>query len=159
MTKASGTDPESRGRTLAPGSGQGPAVVLAEPLSLWGGLDPQTGVIVERRHPQAGASVRGCVVVMPAGRGSSSSSTVLAEAIRNDTAPAAIVLRDPDPILALGSMVASELYSVRCPVVVAAPSVSELIRTGDTVQVMGSAPGDPAEITIRSRASPPPAGR
>jgi predicted aconitase with swiveling domain len=55
---------------------------------------------------------------MPAGRGSSSSASVLAEAVRAGTAPAAIVLGEPDLILSIGSAVAEELYGKRVPVVV-----------------------------------------
>ena len=106
------------GRTLVPGEARGPALVLTEPLSFWGGLDPATGAIVDVRHPQRGAVVTGTVLVMPGGRGSSSSSSVLAEAIRAGTAPAAIVLAEPDPIIALGALVARELYGASIPIVV-----------------------------------------
>ena len=106
------------GRTLAPGIVEGDVLALTEPLSLWGGLDPVTGAILDPRHPQQGRTVTGRVLVMPSGRGSSSSSTVLAEAIRLGTAPAAIVLGEPDVILALGSIVARELYGVAMPIVV-----------------------------------------
>lgn len=94
------------------------ALVLDEPLSLWGGVDPATGEIIDVHHPQHGAIVSGRVLVMPAGRGSSSSASVLAEAVRAGTAPAAIVLGEPDLILSIGSAVAEELYGVRVPVVV-----------------------------------------
>jgi predicted aconitase with swiveling domain len=105
-------------RTLIAGEGGGDALVLDEPLSFWGGVDPATGEIVDVHHPQRGANVAGRVLVMPSGRGSSSSSSVLAEAIRVGAAPAAIVLAEPDPILALGSIVARELYGKVVPVVV-----------------------------------------
>jgi predicted aconitase with swiveling domain len=107
-----------RARVLHPAAGHGPALILSEPLSLWGGLDPRSGEIVEPRHPQRGASVAGRVVVMPAARGSSSSSSVLAEAARAGAAPAAILLGEPDAILAVGAAVAEELYGVQIPVVV-----------------------------------------
>jgi predicted aconitase with swiveling domain len=94
------------------------ALVLEEALSLWGGLDPATGEIVDAHHPQRGANVAGRVLVMPAARGSSSSASVLAEAARAGTAPAAIVLREPDLILAIGSTVAEELYGARIPIFV-----------------------------------------
>ena len=96
----------------------GRALVLDEGLSLWGGMDPATGELIDSHHPQRGASLTGRVVVMPSGRGSSSSASVLAEAVRAGTAPAAIVLGEPDLILAIGSAVAEELYGVVVPVVV-----------------------------------------
>ena len=105
------------GRTLVPGEARGPALVLSEPLSFWGGLDPATGAIIDAHHPQLGAVVTGTVLVMPGGRGSSSSSSVLAEAIRAGTAPAAIVLAEPDAIIALGALVARELYGASIPII------------------------------------------
>ena len=122
-------------RTLVPGTAEGRALVLDEPLSFWGGVDPEFGDITDVRHPQHGASVTGRILVMPSGRGSSSSSSVLAESIRAGTAPAAIVLGEADPILALGAIVARELYGIVMPVVVATdPS----LRTGRVTTVTAS---------------------
>ena len=106
------------GHVLAPGQADGEVLTLGAPLSLWGGLDPATGAIVDPRHPEYGRAVTGRVLVMPSGRGSSSSSTVLAEAIRLGTGPAAVILREPDGILALGSIAARHLYGVAVPVVI-----------------------------------------
>ena len=75
-------------RVMVAGSAMGDALVLEEPLSFWGGLGPETGEIIDRRHPQSGTIATGRVLVMPSGRGSSSSSSVLAEAIRAGTGPA-----------------------------------------------------------------------
>ena len=110
-----------KGRVLAPGSASGQALVLSEPLSLWGGLDPTNGDVIDPHHPQRGASLAGRVVVMPAARGSSSSSSVLAEAARAGVAPAALLLGEPDLILAIGAAVADELYGVRIPVLALPP--------------------------------------
>ena len=117
--------------SLVEGEARGEVLVLDEPLSLWGGLDPVTGRIVDVHHPQAGEIIAGRILVMPSGRGSSSSSTVLAEAIRLGTAPAAIVLGEPDPILALGAIVARELYGHTIPVLVG----DVRFATGDHVTV------------------------
>lgn len=105
-------------RFLVPGPVEGPVVALSEPVSFWGGIDPVTGVVVDRRHPEAGVSVTGGVLVVPYGRGSSSASSVLAEMIRAGTAPAALVLRTADPILVLGAVVADELYGGVTPIAV-----------------------------------------
>jgi predicted aconitase with swiveling domain len=72
---------------------------------------------------------------MPFGRGSSSSSSVLAEATRLGSGPAAIVLSEPDPILPLGALVAQELYGLTVPIVVLAEEAYRTIRTGDVVTV------------------------
>ena len=118
-------------RTLVPGTAAGEVLVLDEPLSFWGGVDPATGEVIDVRHPQRGANVAGRVLVMASGRGSSSSSSVLAETVRAGTAPAAIVLAGPDPILALGAIVARELYDLAVPIILATAG----IRTGDVVTV------------------------
>lgn len=107
-------------QVLVTGTAHGPVLVLDEPLSFWGGVDPTTGRVIDRHHPQHGAELTGAILVMPSGRGSSSASSVVAELIRNGRGPAGIVVREPDPIIALGAIVAAELYPDRaCPVVVA----------------------------------------
>lgn len=113
----------------------GQALVLDEPLSLWGGMDPATGELIEARHPQLGAQLAGRVVVMPSGRGSSSSASVLAEAVRAGTAPAAILLGEPDLILAVGAAVAEELYGVVVPVVVLEATRLAAIPDGIEVRI------------------------
>lgn len=104
---------------LVDGDASGVAAILDEPLSFWGGYDSVTGTIVDRSHPQRGESLAGKVVVMAHGRGSSSSSAVIAEALRLGTGPAAFVLSEPDSIIVTGVLVARLLYEVECPVVVA----------------------------------------
>lgn len=113
----------------------GRALVLDEGLSLWGGMDPATGELIDSHHPQRGVHLAGRVVVMPSGRGSSSSASILAEAVRAGTAPAAIVLDEPDLILAIGSAVAEELYGVTVPVVVVGPAVRAAIVDGAEVRI------------------------
>ncbi len=127
----------AEGRTLVAGTAEGEVLVLDEPLSFWGGVDPANGEVIDVRHPQRGASVAGRVLVMPSGRGSSSSSSVLAETVRAGTAPAAIVLSEPDPILALGAIVARELYGRAIPIVVVAERAA---TTGDVLAVRAEGP-------------------
>lgn len=122
-------------RVLLAGEARGAALVLDEPLSMWGGLDPATGVIIDRRHPQAGETVTGRILVMPSGRGSSSAASVLAEAIRLGTAPAAIVLAEPDGILLVGALVAEEMYGLTCPIVVADPDTYSSLAAGTELAI------------------------
>jgi uncharacterized protein len=135
MTR-SGRRRELQGRALVAGEAAGPALVLEAPLSLWGGMDPHTGRLSDHHHPQLGATLTGQVLVMPSGRGSSSSSSVLAESIRLGTAPLAILLSDPDDILVLGALVAEYLYARTCPIVVL-PIATGTIATGDHLKVQG----------------------
>jgi uncharacterized protein len=136
MTR-SGHRVELQGRALLAGETAGPALVLEAPLSLWGGMDPANGRVSDHHHPQLGARVSGRVLVMPSGRGSSSSSSVLAEAIRLGTAPLAILLAEPDEILVLGGLVAEYLYDRTCPIVVVPGAAHAAIATGDQVEVHG----------------------
>lgn len=105
--------------TLVPGRAEAPLARLAEPLSFWGGYDAASGRIIDRWHPDLGRTCAGLVLMMTAGRGSSSGSSVLAEALRRGTGPAAIILAERDPILVTGALVAAELYGTTCPIVVA----------------------------------------
>ena len=105
-----------RGRTLVPGAAAGPVVAIA-PLSFWGGFDPESGCVTDRSHPACGVSLAGTILVMRAGRGSSSSSSVFAEAVRRGTAPAGVVLVQADAVLSVGAQVAATLYGRQCPVV------------------------------------------
>lgn len=105
-----------RGGTLHAGQARAEVVHLSEPLSFWGGTDAQ-GWVIDANHPQHGQSISGRVVVMEAGRGSSSSSTVLAEQLRSGHGPAALILGVADPILVVGALVAEELYGIKLPIV------------------------------------------
>ena len=118
---------------LISGDVSGLALRLSEPLSFWGGVDPTTGLIVEERHPQHGQSITAKILSMPHGRGSSSSSAVLAESLRLGTGPAAIVLDQIDSILMVGALVARELYGKVCPMVVSTAQ----IRTGERWTLTG----------------------
>lgn len=105
-----------RGRSLHPGTATG-RTRRVEPLSFWGGTDLTTGTITDQRHPQRGKEISGRVLVMRTGRGSSSSSSVLAEQLRTGVGPAAIILTEPDAIIVVGAIVAAELYERFLPVV------------------------------------------
>lgn len=123
------------GRAVIPGPARGIALVSKEPLSLWGGLNTETGEIVDRRHDRSGAIVTGRVLVFPGGKGSSTASAVLLESIRAGTAPAAMIHLRTDPILALGAIVADELYGRSLPIVVLPEAAFASIRDGDALAV------------------------
>jgi len=129
---------------LTRGEGRGPVVRLAEPVSFWGGVDLH-GTIVDHFHPDVGTSLTGCVLVMSGGRGSSSASSVLAELIRTGKGPVAIVLEEGDAILALGAMVADELYGIVMPVVESG-LLHDRLTTGDVVTVRSDIGTGAAEI-------------
>lgn len=124
-----------RARLLTSGTAEAPVLSLDEPLSFWGAFEPRTGVILDVHHPQRGSCVKDTVLVMTETRGSGSAPGAIAEAIRLGTAPAAIVLAEPDINLAVGAEVAATLYGRGC--VVACVTADELaqLRTARRVAI------------------------
>ncbi len=133
---------------LLPGAASGAPLRLDEPLSFWGGLDPTTGSIIDRWHPQRWRNVAGRVLMMPTGRGSSSGSAALAEAIRLGVGPAAILLLERDPIVVVGAMVAAELYARECPVLLASKDDWDSLAAASRLTVEGGPSG--AKIAAES---------
>lgn len=125
-------------QVLVAGTAVGELLLLPEPLSLWGGLNPETGEICDRRHPSAGRMVTGKVLAMPAGRGSSSASSILLEAVRQGTAPVAIITSEVDGILALGAAVAREMYAQAPPVLVLLPELYARLPASGTIHISES---------------------
>ena len=122
-------------RVLVAAPASGRVLRLEEPLSLWGGLDPRTGEIIDRRHPQSGEVGSGRVWCMVHGRGSSSASSILLEAVRLRTAPAAILLLEEDGILSLGATVAQELYGHSPAILLLAPRHHRQLEDGELVEI------------------------
>ncbi|MGO1973390.1 MAG: aconitase X swivel domain-containing protein [Propionibacteriaceae bacterium] len=129
---------ELAGLVLQPGQARGRVLRLDRPLSFWGGTSLD-GMIIDRQHPQYGQSLVGRVLAMTSGRGSSSSSSVLAEQVRSGCGPAAVLMAEPDAIVALGAIVAAELYAIRVPVLVITPADFASLSSGEDVSV--TAPG------------------
>ncbi len=117
------------------GSAEGPALVSDEPLSFWGGYDHRTGEIIDRRHPLSGEIAAGKILVMPFTRGSSTTTAVLLEAVRSNTAPLAILTTQVDSFFALASIVADVLYGKKIPLVVLPAEVCAAIPRGTQMQV------------------------
>lgn len=122
------------GRVLIPGRARGEALVLDAPISFWGGVSPGDGRIVDPRHPQHGATLTGTVLLIAETVGSSSSSSILLELLRQGLGPAALLLRTLDAVLPLGAVVAEELGYAPCPVLEIDWGPLEP-RTGDVLRV------------------------
>jgi predicted aconitase with swiveling domain len=120
---------------IVAGEASGTAVTASEPLSFWGGLNPDTGEIIDRRHPLSGQIVTGRVLVLPHGRGSCSASGVFLEAIRNGTAPAAVIVSRIDPIIGLGAILGEELYERTIPIVLVSADDRDTIADGDQIAI------------------------
>lgn len=95
-----------RGRVIVEGDARGIALVSDRPISFLGGVDPDTGRIVEPGHPLEGQSVAGRVLVFPMGKGSTVGSYTLYRLAKAGLAPAAIVNAESEPIVAVGALIA-----------------------------------------------------
>ena len=99
------------------GRGSGELLHSTVGLSFWGGIDPTSARVIDATHPLHGACVAGAVLAIPSGRGSCTGSAVLLELLLAGRAPAAIVLRQPDEILAIGAIVGEELFGRSVPLI------------------------------------------
>jgi hypothetical protein len=95
-----------KGRTISPGKAEGEALVSREPIGFYGGIDPKTGVVIEKGHELEGQSIRGKIFVFPHGKGSTVGSYVIYGLKKNGVAPAAIVNKETETIVATGVILA-----------------------------------------------------
>ena len=118
---------ELKGRLISKGKGEGEALVTSMPISFYGGVDPNTGVVIEKGHELQGISVKGKILVFPTGKGSTVGSYTLYRMKKNGTAPAGMVNRECETVVAVGAII-SEI-----------PCVDKIdiskIKTGDKVSI------------------------
>lgn len=105
-----------KGRSIAKGSGRGELLVSPAPISFLSGVDPETGVVVEKGHPLEGEIIAGRVLAFPYGKGSTVGSYVIYALRQNGTAPAAIINVEAEPIIAVGAIIAEVPMIDRLPV-------------------------------------------
>lgn len=106
-----------RGAAYVKGSASGQLLTSDLELSFWGGVDPQSGQIIDHHHPLCGQHLQGMVLAIPGGRGSCSGSGVVLELLLNDNGPKAIIFERREDILTLGVMIAEEVFGKAIPVV------------------------------------------
>lgn len=116
-----------KGRKVAKGTARGEALVSNEGISFYGGVEPETGKVVEKDHPLEGQCITGKILVFPMGKGSTVGSYVLYDMKKRGTAPAAIVNKEVEPIIAVGAIISK----IPC---VDRIDISK-IRTGDRLSV------------------------
>ena len=88
------------------GYAEGEALISIDPVSFYGGVDPETGIITEPGHAVEGECVKGRVFVFPTGKGSTVGSYVIYRMKRLGTAPAAVINTDTEAIIATGCVLA-----------------------------------------------------
>lgn len=93
------------GRRISRGRAEGQALVSTEPISFYGGVDPNTGIVIERGHSLEGKKITGRVLVFPTGKGSTVGSYTLYRLKKNGLAPCAIINQECDAIVAVGAII------------------------------------------------------
>ena len=124
-----------RGRVLVAGEASGESLVSPEPLSFWGGYDSANGEIIDRRHPLSGQIASGRILILPFTKGSSTTTAVLLESVKNGTSPAGIITSRVDSFLSLASIVADEMYQKPIPIVAVAPTDFSRFRSGQKIEM------------------------
>lgn len=120
---------QMQGRIIRAGRAAGEALVSPAPIGFLGGVDPDTGIVLEPGHPLQGKSVAGKVLVFPTGKGSTVGSYTILRLKRNGCAPVTMINAESEAIVAVGAIIAD------------VPMVDHIdiaaIQNGDWVQVDG----------------------
>lgn len=116
-----------KGRMISPGKASGEAIVSRSPIGFYGGIDPKTGIVIEKGHELEGKSVKDKVLVFPQGKGSTVGSYVIYGLKKNGVAPAAIVNKETETIVATGVILAGIPCVDKIDI--------EAIKTGDKLAV------------------------
>lgn len=96
---------ETTARKISPGTAEAEALVSSQPLSFYGGVDPSNGKVIEKGHELEGKSIAGKVLVFPQGKGSTVGSYTLYRLKKNGLAPAAIINKEAETIVAVGAII------------------------------------------------------
>jgi hypothetical protein len=116
-----------KGRIIYKGKAEGEALVTSQPISFYGGVDPATGIVIEKGHELQGQSVKGKILVFPTGKGSTVGSYTLYRMKKNGTAPVGMINSECETVVAVGVII-SEI-----------PCVDKIdiskIRTGDKIRI------------------------
>jgi predicted aconitase with swiveling domain len=118
---------ELKGRIISKGKAQEKALATSQPISFYGGVDPNTGEVIEKGHELQGKSVKGKILVFPNGKGSTVGSYTLYRMKKNGTAPAGMINKECETVVAVGAII-SEI-----------PCVDKIdiskIKTGDLIRI------------------------
>ncbi len=115
------------GRVIRAGRAEGEALVSTAPIGFLGGVDPETGIVLDPGHPLQGQSIAGKILVFPHGKGSTVGSYTILRLAKAGAAPLALINSNSEAITAVGAIIAD------------IPMVDQIeigqIRTGDRVRV------------------------
>jgi hypothetical protein len=118
---------ELKGRIISRGIAKGEALVTSQPISFYGGVNPDTGIVIEKGHELEGKNIKGKILVFPSGKGSTVGSYTLYRMKKNNTAPAGMIIKECETIVAVGAIISD------------IPCVDKIdiskIKTGDVIQL------------------------
>ncbi|MFH1520397.1 MAG: DUF126 domain-containing protein [Candidatus Micrarchaeota archaeon] len=125
-------------RSIARGKVSGEVLVSKDPIGFLGGVDPETGIVIEKGHCLEGKSIVGKILVFPNGKGSTVGSYVMLQLAKNKKAPAAIINVSAEPIIVVGAIIS------KIPMVDKADN-HQILKNGMMIEVDGTK----GKITIR----------
>jgi len=117
-------------RKISKGRAKGEVLITKDPISFLGGVDPHTGVVIEKGHDLYGEKISDKILVIPSGKGSTVGSYVIFQMAKNKTAPQAIISIKAEPIIATGAIIAG-IPMVHQPEI----NVLNILKNGDIVEV------------------------
>lgn len=124
-----------KAKVVMPGSAEGELVVSRQTFSFFGGFDFHTGEVVDPKSDVHGMKLSGKIFAYPRGRGSSSTAGVILEALRQGTAPAAIINVESEKILAVGAIVAQVIFGWEIPVLSITDEEFQRLAAGRYVKI------------------------
>jgi uncharacterized protein len=119
-----------KSRKISKGHAKGKIILTKEPISFLGGVDPETGTVIDSNHELQGRKISGKILVIPSGKGSTVGSYVIYQMAKNGTAPLAIIALEAEPIIATGAIMA-EIPMVDRP----EADILGTLKEGDMVEV------------------------
>lgn len=96
---------EIKCRIISKGKEEGQALVTKDSISFLGGVDPKTGIVIDKKHELYNKCITDKILIIPSGKGSTVGSYVIYQMIKNNTAPKAIVCQSAEPIIAIGAII------------------------------------------------------
>lgn len=115
-------------RNISKGKASGELIVSDEAISFLGGVNPETGEVIDPNHELKGKSIKDKILFIPGGKGSTVGSYVIFQMKKNNTAPRAIICLKAEPIIATGAIMSD------IPMVDSPSEVDELVN-GQMVEV------------------------
>jgi uncharacterized protein len=119
-----------RGHSVTKGKVKGEALVSRTPISFMGGVDPQTGLVMEKGHELEGKYLGGKILVFPSGKGSSAGAWQLYELTHCQHAPRGIINIHADPIIAVGAVISDIAMVDKLD-----QNPLQVIKTGDLIEI------------------------